>query len=109
MEGDFGGTVKAEGYADGAQAAVDVELHAAEAVGALGVESSALGKNDGADERAADLAAVGVAAEHEADGLAGGHEAERAGEIGCVAKQDYGLARLIAYGSGNSKVRDRVA
>jgi len=65
--GEFGGTVQAEGQADRADAAVDVELHVSEVEEAFDVLLAHGGKDQRADEGKADLAAVGVTGEHEVD------------------------------------------
>ena len=70
--GEFGGAVEAEGHAYGADAAVDVELHVVEVEEAFDVFFAHGGKDEGAEDGEADLAAVGVAGEHEVDEREGG-------------------------------------
>lgn len=77
MEGedcDFGGAVEAEGQADGAEAAVDVELHLVEAVESFGVLFGHGRQDQWAQEWKPDLTAMGVAGKHEVD--------ERAARVG---------------------------
>jgi hypothetical protein len=63
--GDLGWAVEAEGQAYGADASVDVELHVVEVEEALHVLDAHGWKDERADEGQAELAAVGVAGEHE--------------------------------------------
>lgn len=65
--GDFGGAVEAEGEADGAEAAVDVELHVVELETSFDVLLAHGGEDERADGGEADLASVGVAGEHGID------------------------------------------
>ncbi len=64
---DLGGAVEAEGQAYGSDAAVDVELHVVEAEVAFDVLLAHGREDERAEEGEADLAAVGVAGEHEVD------------------------------------------
>jgi hypothetical protein len=64
---DFGGAVEAEGQADSADAAVDVELHVVKVKGALDVFLAHGREDKGANDGEADLATVGMAGEHEVD------------------------------------------
>jgi hypothetical protein len=90
--GDFGGAVEAKWEADCTDAAVDVELHAAEVEGSLDVLLAHGGKDERADEGEADLAAVGVAGEHEVDEREAGVLDDLVGEVGLVAhEQDGGV------------------
>jgi hypothetical protein len=90
--GDFGGAVEAEGHAYRAEAAVDVELHVVDLEEAFDVLLAHGGKDEGADDGEADLAAVGVAGEHEVDGGEAGMAADVVGVVGLVAEQDGGGA-----------------
>lgn len=89
-EGDFGGAAEADGQVDGADAAIDVELHAVELKGAVDVFAAHVGQEHGREKRQADLAAVGVAGEHEVDVA---EVADGVGEVGLVAEEDDGCAR----------------
>jgi len=64
---ELGGTVQPKGKADGADAAIDVELHVAEVEEAFNIFLAHGRKDEGADVGQADLAAVGVAGEHDID------------------------------------------
>ena len=89
-EGDLWGAVEAEGDAYGADAAVDVELHVVEMVDAVRVDFSHGWKDERAEEGELDLAAVGVAGEHEIDEGAAGVLGDDVGEVGLVGHEDDG-------------------
>lgn len=88
-EGDFGWAAEADGQVDGADAAVDIELQVAHAVGAVDVFASHVGQEHGHEGGEADLAAVGMAGEHEVDAA---EVADGVGEVGFVAEQEDGRA-----------------
>ena len=69
---DLRWAVEAEGNAHGADAAVDVELHAGRSGRGPRRTSCPWGEDERADEGEADLAAVGVAGEHQVDERAAG-------------------------------------
>ena len=69
-DGDLGRTGEAEGQADGSDAAIDVELHLAEAEVSHHVFLAHGGEDERAVEWHTDLASVRVAGEHEVDELA---------------------------------------
>ncbi len=64
---DFGGAVQAKRNTDGADAAVNVELHFAEAIVALGIELAHGRENERANQGETDLAAVRMTGKHEVD------------------------------------------
>jgi len=97
-EGDFGGAVEADGDADGADATVDVELHAVEAVEAFDVFFCAERSEDGAEDGHADLASVGVAGEHEVDQAATGMGYDGVGEVGAVGHEQDGAVGAVGDG-----------
>lgn len=65
--GDLGGAVEANGEADGADASVDVHLHVTEVEEAFDVFFAHGREDERAEDGKANLAAVGVAGEHEID------------------------------------------
>ena len=77
-EGDFRWAVETERHADGTDAAIDVQSHAAKLKPALNKSLTHGRKNERADQRQADLAAVGVAAEHQVNSLPRRYATERA-------------------------------
>jgi hypothetical protein len=101
-DGDLGGAVQAEWEAYGADAAVDVELEAVEAVEAFDVLLAPGWEDDGAEEWEADLASVGVAGEHDVDDVAAGMVDDLVGVVGRVAHQQDGA--VGAGGEGEVKV-----
>ncbi len=90
--GEFCGAVEAEGEAYGADASVDVELQVVEAEHAFDVLLSHGGEDEGAEDGEADLAAVGVAGEHEVDEREAGVEDDLFDVVGLVAHEDHGGA-----------------
>lgn len=60
--------VEPERNADRADAAVDVELHAAQSKPAFDIFVAHLGQVESTEQRQAHLTSVGVAGEHESDG-----------------------------------------
>ena len=97
-EGDLGGAVEAEGDADGADAAVDVELHLVEAEEASDVLAAEGWEDKGAEDGEADLAAVGVAGEHKGDEAAAGVADDVVGVVGGVGHEDAGGVGLGGQG-----------
>lgn len=97
---DFGGAVEPEGQAYGADASVDVELHLIEAVVAFGVLQTHGGQDKRAQEREPDLAAVGVAGEHEVDKVAARMLDDVIGEVGFVRHEEDGS---VGFG-GNGEI-----
>ncbi len=63
--GKFRWAVEPEGQTHRSEAAIDVELHLLKLIGSLNIFFSHWRQDEGADERQADLAAMGVAGEHE--------------------------------------------
>ena len=63
--GDLRGAIETEGKAHGTDATIDIELHLVEAVVAFGVLHAHWWQDKRTDPRESDLAAVGVAGEHE--------------------------------------------
>ncbi len=92
--GDFGGAVEAEGKANCSDASIDVELHSAELVGAFGVDAAQGREDKGAEDGEADLAAVGVAGEHEVDQGAARVGDDDVGEVGRVDHEEDGPLRV---------------
>ncbi len=105
MYRDLGRAVEAEGKADSADAAVDVELHVAEAEVALDVLLTHWRKDERAEEGQADLAAVGVAGEHEVDERAARMLDDGVGVVGFVSHEDDGA---VGFG-GDGEVEVGVA
>ena len=68
-----------------------------------------VGQNQRTNQRQANLAAVGVAAEHERDGLPGGKRQQMIHIVGRMAEQNNRLLRNIADRSGNGGFRIRQA
>ena len=99
-DGDFGGAVETEGNAYGAYAAVDVELHLVETEDSVGVLLAHGRQDEGAEEGQVNLAAVGVAGEHEIDDGAAGVLGDNVREVGFVGHED---DRAIGAG-GNGEV-----
>lgn len=88
--GDFGGAVEAEGKADGAEAAVDVELHVVELEAAFDVLLAHGWEDERADGGDAHLAAVGVAGEHGVDVAEARVADDVVDVVGLVAHEDDG-------------------
>src|SRR5579875_3906793 len=88
--GDFGGAVETEGKADGAEAAVDVELQVVELEAAFDVLFAHGRKDERADGGEADLAAVGVAGEHGVDVAEARVADDVVDVVGLVAHEDDG-------------------
>lgn len=95
VERDLGPTIQAEWKTNGAEAAVDVELHRSETELPFGEEFTASRKENRADERKTNLATMGVAAEHEADSVPSGESEKEAGVVRRVAEQDDGFIGLV--------------
>ena len=104
-DGDLGWAVEAEGQAYGADAAVDVKLHLVEAVVAFGVLHAHWWQDKGTDERDSELAAVGVAGEHEVDERAAGMSDDVVGVVGFVGHEQDGA---IGFG-GDGEIEVRMA
>jgi hypothetical protein len=102
---DFGGAVETEGKTDGADAAVDVELHLVEAVETFGVLLAHGWEDERAEEGEPDLAAVRVAGEHDVDERTARVGYDMVGEVGFVRHEENGAVGF----SGNSQVEVRVA
>jgi len=97
-DSDFGWAVEAEGEAHGADAAVDVELHAVEVEVAFGVLLAHGWKDEWTEEGEPDLAAVGVAGEHEIDEMAAGMGDDVVGVVGLVCHEDDRAVGLFGEG-----------
>lgn len=106
--GEFGGAVEAEGEAYCADASIDVELHVVEVKDSFDVLLAHGREDQRADVGEADLAAVGVAGEHEVDEREAGmpddpvdiirlmaHE-----EDGCVGPGGDGVVEVGSAGAG---------
>ena len=104
-DGDLRWAVEAEGQAYGADAAVDVELHLVEAEVAFGILLAHGREDERAEEGEADLAAVGVAGEHEVDERAAGVGDDVVGVVGLVGHEDDGA---VGFG-GDGEVEVGVA
>ena len=102
--GEFGGAVEAEGQAYGADAAVDVELHVSEVEEAFDVLLAHGREDQRADEGKADLAAVGVAGEHEVDERETWVQDDLFDVVGLVAHEENG--GVGAGGDGEVEVGD---
>jgi len=106
--GDLRGAVEAEGQAHGAEASVDVELHVAEVEEAFYVFLAHRWQDERSDYREADLAAMGVAGEHEVDEWEAGVLDYGVDEVGFVAHEDdrsvgqggYGEIEVAVGGAG---------
>ena len=105
VKGDLRWTVEAEGKSDGADAAVDVELHPSELEVSHDVFLAHGGKNEWAVEGHAHLSSVGVAGEHEVDELAARVCGDGVGVIGFVDHEDDGT---VGFG-GDGQVEVGVA
>ena len=99
--GDLGGAVEADGEADRAEAAVDVELGFAvgEVEEAFDVLLAEGREAEGRKEREADLAAVGVAGEDEVGAAGAGMAQDGVGEVRLVAHDDEGAVELGGDGA----------
>lgn len=97
-DGDLGWAVEAEGNAYGADAAVDIELHPFQLEEALGVPFAHRRKDEGGEEGQADLAAVGVACEHDVDERAARVLEDGVGVVGFVRHEDDGAVGLRGNG-----------
>ena len=104
-DGDFGGAVEPEGQAYGADTAVDVELHLVEAVVAFGILQAHWWQDKRTDKREPDLAAVGVAGQHEVDERTSGVGDDVVGVVGFVGHQNH---RSVRFG-GDGEIEVRVA
>ena len=102
---DLGGAVEPNGKADGANAAVDVELHLVEAVVAFRVFQAHGRQDERPQEGKSDLATVGVSGKHEVDEGATGVGANVVGVVGRVCHQEY---RTIGV-RGNGQIEVGVA
>ena len=106
-DGNLRRAVEPKGYADRADAAVDVELQLAEAEPSLDILSSHRRENQRTNQRQANLAAVSVAAEHERDGLPGGEFQQMIHIVGLMAEQNNRLLGNVADRSGDGGFRVR--
>ena len=97
-DGDFGWAVEPEGQAYGADAPIDVELHAVEGVAAFGVFASHGWEDERSGKGEPDLAAVGVAGEHEVDETAFGVGGDGVGVVGLVSHKDDGGVGVVGNG-----------
>lgn len=95
---DLGWAVEAEGKAYGADAAVDVELHAVEGVVSFWIFEAHGRKDERADKGETHLASVGVAGEHEIDQMSLGMGGDGIGKIGFVDHQDDGAVGVARDG-----------
>jgi hypothetical protein len=86
--GEFGGAVEAEGKADGADAAVDVKLQVFELEETLDILLAHGWEDQRANVGEADLAAVGVAGEHEVDEREARVQNDLVDIIGLVAHEE---------------------
>ena len=101
MEGDdcdLGGAVEAEGEAYGADATVDVKLHPVEAVVAFRVLFAHGRQDERAEEGESDLAAVGVAGEHQVDEGCSGVGDDMVCEVGLVRHEEDGAVGFDGEG-----------
>jgi hypothetical protein len=99
--GDLGGAIEADGEADGAEAAVDVELRfrVGETEEAFDVLLAHGREAEGWEEGQADLTAVGVAREDEVGAAGAGVAQDGVGEVGLVAHDDEGAVELGGDGA----------
>jgi hypothetical protein len=96
QDGDLGWAVQTEGKAYGADAPIDVELHFVELVRTFRVFFAHWWKDDRAQEREPDLAAVGVACEHKVDEVSARMCDDGVRVVRLVGEKDYrgvGLGR----------------
>ena len=100
--GQLGGAVEAEGKAYCADAAIDVELHVAELEEAFHIFLAHGREDERADVGEADLAAVGVAGEHDVDEREAGVEDYFVDVVGLVAHEEDGSAG--GFGAGEVEV-----
>ena len=102
--GDFGRAVKAKWKFDCADAAVDVKLKVTEAKPALDIFVAVRREVERRKERDANLAAVGMAAEHESDSLALGLHEQVVNEVrGMAEKNDWFVRNIpdrLRHGGG---------
>ena len=96
--GDFGDAVEAEGDADGADAAVDVELRPAYLKASLAKEFPEGGSARGRQAGDADLSAVSVAGEDEIERTSRWDGGRRSRRIGFVGHEDNGGVGLVRDG-----------
>ena len=99
-QGDFRGAVETEGKAYGADTGVDIGLDVVEVVEAFGVLLAHRRQDEGAEEGQPDLAAMGVAGEHEVDEGTARMLENVVGEVGLVSHENDGA---IGFG-GNGEV-----
>jgi hypothetical protein len=99
--GDLGGAVEADGEADRAEAAVDVELRFAvgETEEAFDVLFAHGGEAEWREEGETDLSAVGVAGEDEIGAAGAGVTQDGVGEVGLVAHDDERAVELGGDGA----------
>ena len=99
--GDLGGAVEADGEADRAEAAIDVELGLSvrEMEEAFDVLLAHGGEAEGWEEGQADLSAVGVAREDEVGAAGAGMAQDGVGEVGLVAHDDERAVELSGDGA----------
>jgi len=96
--------VEANGDADGAEAAIHVELQAPKTKPTLDILAAQRRKGQRADEWQPDLAAVGVTREYERERPARWTRQKIVDVVGCVAKEHDGFMRQIADGFGNRQL-----
>jgi hypothetical protein len=96
-DGDFGGTVEAEGQTYGTDTAVDVELHLVEAVIAFRILFCHRRQDEWADEGEPDLAAMGMTREHEIDERTAGVADDLVSEVGFVSHEDDGAVGFCGH------------
>ena len=94
-------TVEPEGDTDGAEAAIDVKLQIAEAKPAFDILAAKPRKSQRSGEWQANLASVGVAAQHERYRFAGRKRPQSVGVVRRMTQEDDGLVRHTANGSGD--------
>jgi len=108
-QGDLWGAVETKRGSDGADAAIDVELQVSEPEPALDILLSQFGQDHRAQERQANLASVGVAAQHEANRAAGWMIPQVVGVVRSMAHEQDRLAGLIADWRGDGQIGVRAA
>jgi hypothetical protein len=100
--------VKPEGHPHGADAAIHVKLHLPQAEPPLDILAAHFRKSHCANQWQANLAAMGVSAEHERNGRACGIDEQLIRVVGCVAHNNDRLVRDVADGIGDGDFRRRL-
>ena len=108
-EREFRWAVESERHANGADAPIDVQAHAAELEPALNKAFSHGRKNQSADEGQTNLSAMRMSAEHQVNGLAGLLRLNVRRVIGCVAQQYQGFIAPVPYHIWNRGIEIRMA